>query len=73
MSRHIAVLGDSPLDDVGVHSFAGGVEKGQCIQLNQRRQGVGEDQFHNVRLNKAQALKLAHTLIDWAAGEDVAL
>ena len=74
MATHIATLGTTPSSwltagsTVDVTSRCGG-SRGRMIQLTQGRQGEGADMFHAIHLTHEQALQLAHSLIDWAAGE----
>jgi hypothetical protein len=65
----------SHADGVTLTRFAGGSDRGTCVQLTQRKVGyctdAGGDMFSWVQLTRAQAAALAADLLDFAQGREV--
>ena len=51
--------------------FAGGVDRGTCVQVTiPKREPVGTEFFDSVQLTRAQAAALAADLLDFAQGRE---
>ena len=58
---------------VSLTRFAGGDDRGVCVQVTtKKRQPVGVEFFDSVQLTRAQAAALAADLMDFAQGREQA-
>jgi len=56
---------------VSLTRFAGGVDRGVCVQVTtKKRQPVGTEFFDSLQLTRAQAAALAADLMDFAQGRE---
>ena len=57
---------------VSLTRFAGGTERGSCVQVTMRKERpVGTEFFDHLQLTRAQAAALAADLMDFAQGREV--
>jgi len=56
---------------VSLTRFAGGMDRGVCVQVTtKKRQPVGTEFFDSLQLTRAQAAALAADLMDFAQGRE---